>query len=663
MAESDMADAGSGQEGENVPIRAGEQLLTKEVFELEKLRLMLEMEKIKLAQMQLQPLVDAQRGQRQLSGIKLGEYAKELKAVLAPMPEADPTVPAWFKSVDTLFETLQIPEDIRGVILLPFLNEKMKAFVASESDGSVMPYPELKEKILKELKMTPNEYRRLFLSVKKEQDDSWHQVATRLETLFSYYLKSRDVTTLKDLKDLVIADRFKQILSEEVRTYVMQNEVTHWLVASEIAELAETYEESRRVGWTRERSDKPLCEGDRRVGKTSGQTGNAGKKTRTEAIRCFQCKKFGHYASNCPDPRHGFEKVQPEEENSKIVARAEIIVSDSFRPQVEQCDKVNQQAASEVLNWVDLEVGGNSVRACLDSGAEITVLRTETVPEACKGKSSGKIKLKGAFGQVVDADLLYLPLSLAGEDGCRHQQVLILCAVTDVLSKGIGALLTPEAHELLESAKMELEEEAQDRATLEQAFITTENAVADWPEWGPELDDDEEAEEDVMVASVGLAGNEAMGSDDASPAARFRVEQKEDNSLGEAWKQAVDDHMQHLGKVLATLKQVGLTANPAKCKFAQTKVKYLGHVVGSGTHSPDPDRVSAIFKLQAPKTKRDLRSVLGLFNYYRDEWLDTKTAATYSIVGGGPSGYEERVGGVTVCRASATRFAEAMPWP
>ncbi|XP_070379288.1 uncharacterized protein [Dermacentor albipictus] len=165
---------------------------------------------------------------------------------------------------------------------------------------------------------------------------------------------------------------------------------------------------------------------------------------------------------------------------------------------------------------------------------------------------------------------------------------------------------------------MELEEEAQDRATLEQAFITTENAVADWPEWGPELDDDEEAEEDVMVASVGLAGNEAMGSDDASPAARFRVEQKEDNSLGEAWKQAVDDHMQHLGKVLATLKQVGLTANPAKCKFAQTKVKYLGHVVGSGTHSPDPDRVSAIFKLQAPKTKRDLRSVLSLFNYYRE---------------------------------------------
>ncbi|KAH7960835.1 hypothetical protein HPB49_023830 [Dermacentor silvarum] len=155
MAESDMAAAGTSQEDENVPRGQREQLLTKEVLELEKLRLMVEMEKNKLSQMQLQPLADAQGGRGKLSGIKLGEYAKELKAVLAPMPEAVPTVSAWFKSVDTLFETLRIPEEIRGVILLPFLNEKLRAFVASESDGSVMPYPELQEKILKELKMTP----------------------------------------------------------------------------------------------------------------------------------------------------------------------------------------------------------------------------------------------------------------------------------------------------------------------------------------------------------------------------------------------------------------------------------------------------------------------------------------------------------------------------
>lgn len=79
-----------------------------------------------------------------------------------------------------------------------------------------------------------------------------------------------------------------------------------------------------------------------------------------------------------------------------------------------------------------------------------------------------------------------------------------------------------------------------------------------------------------------------------------------------------ETHCEHLDRVLATVAAVGLTVNPAKCKFAQPSVKYLGHVVGSGRHSPDPERVSAISQLKFPKTKKDLRSALGMFNYYRD---------------------------------------------
>ncbi|KAH7959627.1 hypothetical protein HPB49_012572 [Dermacentor silvarum] len=154
----------------------------------------------------------------------------------------------------------------------------------------------------------------------------------------------------------------------------MQNEVRDWLVASEIAELAETYEESRRGGGSRERSDKPLHEGDRRVGEMSRQAGNAGKKVRTGAIRCFQCKKLGHYASNCPDSRQGFDEEQPQKESSKLVARAEIVVLNSFEPQGEPGDRADKQASSEALKWVDLKVGENSIKACLDSGAEINVL-------------------------------------------------------------------------------------------------------------------------------------------------------------------------------------------------------------------------------------------------------------------------------------------------
>lgn len=82
----------------------------------------------------------------------------------------------------------------------------------------------------------------------------------------------------------------------------------------------------------------------------------------------------------------------------------------------------------------------------------------------------------------------------------------------------------------------------------------------------------------------------------------------------ESW----DEHLEHLDKVLASLDKAGLTLNVSKCRFAQQEVKFLGHIVGSGRHGTDPEKVRAIKEIPAPETKRQLRSFLGLANYYRD---------------------------------------------
>lgn len=75
---------------------------------------------------------------------------------------------------------------------------------------------------------------------------------------------------------------------------------------------------------------------------------------------------------------------------------------------------------------------------------------------------------------------------------------------------------------------------------------------------------------------------------------------------------------QHLSEVLATTVHTGLKVKTWKCKSGQGNVKYLAHIVGSGKHAPDPDRVSAIRTLRLPHTKTELRKLLGLVNYYRD---------------------------------------------
>ena len=57
--------------------------------------------------------------------------------------------------------------------------------------------------------------------------------------------------------------------------------------------------------------------------------------------------------------------------------------------------------------------------------------------------------------------------------------------------------------------------------------------------------------------------------------------------------------------------------NLKKCEFAKSEVKYVGHIVGSGKKKPDPGKLEAIRNLSVPTTQKQLKSALGLLNYYR----------------------------------------------
>ena len=78
-----------------------------------------------------------------------------------------------------------------------------------------------------------------------------------------------------------------------------------------------------------------------------------------------------------------------------------------------------------------------------------------------------------------------------------------------------------------------------------------------------------------------------------------------------------EEHLDHLTTVLASLQEAGLTAKPSKCQFAMSECTYLGHVVGGGTVKPELDKLQAIKDFPIPKTKKQVRSFLGIAGYYR----------------------------------------------
>ena len=76
-------------------------------------------------------------------------------------------------------------------------------------------------------------------------------------------------------------------------------------------------------------------------------------------------------------------------------------------------------------------------------------------------------------------------------------------------------------------------------------------------------------------------------------------------------------HLTHVDRFLATLKREGVTLNLSKCCFAQHTVKFCGEIIGSGFRSPDPEKVAVVRNMKIPDTKRQLRSMLGFFSYFR----------------------------------------------
>ena len=83
--------------------------------------------------------------------------------------------------------------------------------------------------------------------------------------------------------------------------------------------------------------------------------------------------------------------------------------------------------------------------------------------------------------------------------------------------------------------------------------------------------------------------------------------------FSKSWEQ----HLDHLKEVLQKLRQAGLTAKMRKCIWAARECSFLGHVVGRGRVRPERAKIAAVQEFAQPRTKKDIRSFLGLAGYYR----------------------------------------------
>ena len=85
------------------------------------------------------------------------------------------------------------------------------------------------------------------------------------------------------------------------------------------------------------------------------------------------------------------------------------------------------------------------------------------------------------------------------------------------------------------------------------------------------------------------------------------------------------EHDQSVRMVLQRLDEVGLKVRKDKCEWNKRSVTFLGHIISENGVSPVPEKIEAIKQMKAPTNTSELKSFLGILNYYRKFMRDPAT--------------------------------------
>ena len=77
------------------------------------------------------------------------------------------------------------------------------------------------------------------------------------------------------------------------------------------------------------------------------------------------------------------------------------------------------------------------------------------------------------------------------------------------------------------------------------------------------------------------------------------------------------EHLERLEAVFEKLSVAGLKLKPSKCKFFESSLTYLGHLISEKGIATDPAKVQAVRDWPVPTNVSDIKSFIGFVGYYR----------------------------------------------
>ena len=241
---------------------------------------------------------------------------------LVPLTEQD-DIEAYLITFERVMQAYDIPNEQWTYYLAPQLTGKAQQAFAALSVEESKAYNGVKAAILLRYGVSEESYRRRFQSATWRTGETNRELALRLMDLQNKWLKSH--STVEAIREAIGIEQFLNTLPLEKRAWVSERKPTTCVKAGELAdeyELARSQEAQDKAGncspgkqplftpkkWCsycktpghiKSECCKLMLKKEKEPG-TTNREAPVPEPSRKPPVRCYNCKKEGHIAVNCP---------------------------------------------------------------------------------------------------------------------------------------------------------------------------------------------------------------------------------------------------------------------------------------------------------------------------------------------------------------------------
>ncbi|XP_062837449.1 uncharacterized protein LOC134299230 [Anolis carolinensis] len=379
----------------------------------------LELEKEKLALSQPHIINQEGNGRTEASDLLLKRFPKFNK---------DDDVEKFLISFERCCRDFEIDEGKWMLYLRPQICGKLLEIYGDVPEESHRDYNFFKKQIQQKLQLTPEFYRLKFRSLRKEKAQSFSEVASKQAQLFDSWLRTSEVETFQQLRELIKLEQLFQLVPSDYRWLVQDRKPSTANEAASMTDQLITLREGFRndEGLSERRQNKPPF--------YNYQTHTQYKKTpaventayrRPEVInqtkpevkaRCYQCGKSDHLKYQCPllrrDKTSFFMNKEPKE--NTLNRDIKLLSSTETVPKEKQCLFILSDDFSEDY-FEPITIVNQQKQGWRDTGSQVCVIHPKSVPQKYQ-KPTSEINLKG-LGPAVPAEVVSLPIEYNGWKG------------------------------------------------------------------------------------------------------------------------------------------------------------------------------------------------------------------------------------------------------